>query len=124
MNDDYKKALGLGDFRSPNRRRLVVAIDFDNTLTTSPKLWLSIMDQLRTAGFDVVMVTNRSPGGKSEAEVRALVGNLLPVVFAAGEYKKEAARKRGFDVSIWIDDQPWTIQEPPHMLVGQLGRKK
>ena len=85
---------------------LLFAIDFDNTFTADPSLFRSFVALLRAAGHDAIMVTGRSDEGQWGQEVRDAVGDLLPVVFAGRQWKRDAAVAAGYKVSIWVDDMP------------------
>lgn len=67
---------------------------------------------LRSYGHECVMVTGREDTpGFCEAP-RALAGDIMPIVFAGGTWKRDAALAEGYSVDIWIDDLPTYIMPP------------
>jgi hypothetical protein len=85
---------------------MLIAIDFDDTYTRDPMGWRGMVQLFRLRGHDFVMVTARSSEGESGREVRDMIGGLMPIVFAAGMWKKQSAKLNGYHVDVWIDDQP------------------
>ena len=85
---------------------MIFGIDYDNTFTRDPELWHEFVLLARSRGHECVVVTGRSDEGQFGAEVRKSVGNLMQIVFAGFEWKREAALKRGWKVDVWIDDAP------------------
>jgi hypothetical protein len=86
-------------------------IDFDGTFNRAPRLFDRIIRTLYDEGHTAVIVTGRSDEGQWGAEVREAIGDLIPVVFAARRWKRQAAREAGFHVDIWIDDVPEYVDE-------------
>ncbi len=86
---------------------MIISIDYDSTYSADPETFNQMIDLFQKAGHSVICVTSRSPdqGGP----VLNSIGKLIPVIFANGEFKKAAARKRGYDVNVWVDDMPMTI---------------
>lgn len=87
-------------------RRMVVAFDFDGTWTRDPVFWRAVVALLLASGHACVMVTGRSDADRWGAEVRREIGNLMPIVFAAGGWKDAAARRAGLIVDVWVDNEP------------------
>ncbi len=87
-----------------------IGIDFDGTYAADPAAWAQVVRVLQAAGHKVVLVTNRTSGTWGE-EVRRLVGMTMPIIYAGdrGESKYQAARRNGFKIQVWIDDNPGTI---------------
>lgn len=92
---------------------MTFGIDFDGTFAADPPLFRAFVWMLHAAGHSAVIVTGRKddlmlsdPGRHWGDELRAVVGDLLPIVFAGTEWKKEAAAKAGYAVNVWIDDNP------------------
>ena len=54
------------------------------------------------------MVTNRPE--EWGQDVRRLVGDLMPIVFAGRFSKAGAVYRHGYDVDIWMDDMPHVIE--------------
>jgi len=89
----------------------IIAIDFDDTFTADVKLWQIFIKYAKSRGHICVCVTGRSDEGQWGAEVRREIGGLIPIVFAGRKWKRDAAKEAGFDVDIWIDDNPEYIAE-------------
>ncbi|KKM71261.1 hypothetical protein LCGC14_1432440 [marine sediment metagenome] len=85
---------------------LTIAIDFDDTFSADPDLWREFVGVAtgRRYGHKCILVTNRPEAMGND--VRAEVGDLMPIVFAGRLSKKEAAARAGYSVDIWIDDNP------------------
>jgi len=89
---------------------MTFAIDFDGTFSADPPLFRDIVGLMKSHGHKVVMVTGRSNDQGGEIDV--LVGDLMPVIFAGREWKKMAAFNAGYDVDVWIDDNPeWVTKQ-------------
>ena len=88
---------------------MLIAIDFDETLTADANLWRQfchIADQL---GHRVVCVTARRPTEDNIETIEDWMrahGVELPVYFSSLGSKVEFMATRGQAVDIWIDDDP------------------
>jgi len=90
---------------------MTIAFDFDNTFTAAPELFREIALIAIAQGHTIVLVTARLGDDEEKAEVTALIGNLMPVVYAGNEeWKDTAAQKAGYRVDVWIDDAPQWIK--------------
>ena len=96
----------------PNK--LVFGIDYDGTFSADPDGFRAIVALLLARGHVCVLVTGRSDEAQWGAEVRRAVGDIMPIVFAGNAWKRDAAKRAGFDVNVWIDDHPEYIgpQDP------------
>ncbi len=94
---------------------LTIAIDFDDTFSADPDLWREFVSIAtgRRFGHKCILVTNRTEDMGND--VRAEVGDLMPIVFAGVFSKRSMAARAGYAVDIWIDDTPEWID------VGGLG---
>jgi hypothetical protein len=90
---------------------MIIAIDYDGTYSRDPLAFYGLVILLRGRGHTCVMVTGRSDEGRWGAEVRNAVGDLMPIVFAAGAWKATAAERAGFKVDVWVDDKPEGVRE-------------
>lgn len=94
-------------------------IDFDDTITEDIELFGKIFNTLQEFGHKVIIVTGRSKVGQWEQEVYEVLGYLqnkynlenIPVVFAGTEWKKQAAKKAGYPIHVWIDNSPEYIDK-------------
>lgn len=90
--------------------KLTVAVDYDGTFGADIPTFRSIVRTLQAAGHQVVMVTQRS--AEQGAVIRGATRGLgIPIVWASGKPKLEAAREAGYDVDIWMEDNPLSIFE-------------
>ncbi len=94
---------------------MIVAIDYDGTYAAAPDLFNEIIKLFQDNGHTVICVTGR-PEVMGQM-VLDTVGQLVPVIFAGSEWKREAAKKRGYKVDVWIDDMPEMIA--PQILIGR-----
>lgn len=88
---------------------MIISIDFDKTWTADPPLWKHFSRIVKQRGHQVILVTNRLG---MKRDVRDLAGVRLHVdeiVFAGPGPKRDAARLRGYDPDVWIDDNPSTV---------------
>jgi hypothetical protein len=90
---------------------LTFGIDFDGTFAADPELFRCIIKAITNHHHKVVFVTGRDES-RSE-EVRDLIGRTFgseashfSIVFAGAKWKKEAAVESGYNINIWIDDNP------------------
>jgi len=94
------------------QRSLIFGIDFDSTFTADPELFRAFVVLLKARGHIPVMVTARPERHGMDEAPKALVGDLMPIIFADGGWKAEAALQRGYAIDIWIDDNPTYIRPP------------
>lgn len=87
---------------------MIIAIDYDNTYAADPETFDKVIGVFKQAGHIIICVTGRDGGAMGDI-VRATIGQLIPIVFAAKEWKRDAALKRGYKVDVWIDDMPEMI---------------
>lgn len=89
---------------------MTISLDFDDTFTADPKLWTAFVRQAHARGHTVLLVTNRP--ALFRAEVDAAVAGLpfREVIFAGRTPKRLAARRRGYEVHVWVDDLPHTVE--------------
>ena len=52
-------------------------------------------------------------------DVRELVGDLMPIVFAGRWSKSGAVYRQGYDVDIWVDDMPHVIEMDGLVYLGR-----
>ena len=86
------------------------AIDYHGTFSSDPELFRLLVARIQQAGHTCVLVTGIGDGDRYAVEVRSEVRGLMPIVFANGAWKEEAAKLAGFAVDIWIDDHPEGIR--------------
>lgn len=86
----------------------VIAIDYDETFSLDPILFLKIISLFRKANFDVICCTFRAESQKDEG-FELLELNGVPCYFTAGVKKSVYLKDKGISVSVWIDDDPSSI---------------
>lgn len=89
----------------------IVALDYDDTLTSNPEAWLAVAETLHNGGFDVYIVTYRYNNSEESTELEYLkhYDYISGIVFTGRKAKDKTCRGLGIYVSIWIDDNPITI---------------
>ncbi len=88
---------------------MLIAIDFDDTLTMDSELWRSFIRSASVLGHRVVCVTARRDTDDNNETIRSWMeshGIDLRVYYSALGSKVEYMAKRGLKVDIWIDDDP------------------
>jgi hypothetical protein len=95
----------------PAKRRLVIAIDYDDTYTADPVLWAAVVAVLASS-HEVICVTARRCTAENRNELRRnLPPQIETIILAYDMPKRMAATRAGFAVDIWIDDRPHAIGE-------------
>ena len=85
---------------------MTIALDFDGTYDLDPALWDRFIDDAKSRGHKVWIVTCRRDTDENRETVK--VGGCL-VLFTNLQAKKWTLEQRGLRVDIWIDDQPECI---------------
>lgn len=86
----------------------VIAVDFDETISDNEGAWLQVMLLLERQGYHVVVCTWRTPTTYPE-DLKFLVDKGFKVYYTSGQAKQTYMASLGVKVSIWIDDNPWSI---------------
>ena len=89
-----------------------IALDFDDTYTKDPDLWVVFTDEARDNGHEVYIVTARPDDGDNlDVELSKIVRLLgIPVIYCNYHPKRhycDVVKNLKFD--IWIDDSPEAI---------------
>lgn len=87
----------------------VVAVDFDETISDNPAAWLLVMSTLEKAGYHVVVCTWRFSHTHPE-DLQFLVDKGYAIFYTGLRAKRPFMEALGIYVSIWIDDNPWAIE--------------
>ena len=88
---------------------MLIAIDFDDTLTADAVLWIAFVGVAKALGHRVVCVTARRQTEENEETISEWMRENrieLPVCFSALGSKVDFMAKQGHKVDIWIDDDP------------------
>lgn len=89
---------------------MILAIDFDETWTQDPEAWEETVIFFKRRGHTVILVTNRPDHPLFREDVEVMAGPYVDALVFAGQHPKEkAAKQRGYDVDVWIDDSPNTV---------------
>jgi hypothetical protein len=88
---------------------VLIAIDFDETLTADPELWLDFVRKAKTRGHNVVCVTARRDTESNRDILRLWMWendiDLFTHYTSLGS-KLDHMERIGVKVDIWIDDDP------------------
>jgi HK97 family phage prohead protease len=105
---------------------LVISIDYDQTFTEAPGLWLCFIEDAVQLGNTVIMTTRRADNDANRAEVMSAIGpdsDMAAVIFAGPDSnKRDAARAAGYEVDVWIDDTPSTVDGPVQRFLSASAR--
>lgn len=95
----------------------VVAFDVDGVIDTHPACWITIYYRLKVCKFECIFVTGaEQPQDKLD---RLSIPRDATIIVANRMLKRDAALAAGWEVDIWIDDMPGTI-EPCRILADNL----
>lgn len=88
---------------------MLIAIDFDDTLTMDAELWRGFIESATKIGHKVVCVTARRDTDDNNETIDSWMqshGIDMRVYYSALGSKVEYMQKRGVKVDVWIDDDP------------------
>lgn len=88
---------------------MLIAIDFDETLTRDSVLWSGFISLAKAGGHRVVCVTARRATKENADTISEWMrshGIDLPVFYSSLSSKVRHMEGRGYKVDIWIDDDP------------------
>jgi hypothetical protein len=105
---DWSKWANPWESTQTMEERKVVAVDFDETISDHPHVWLKIMKTLRASDYEVVVVTWRTPRTDPH-ELQFLIDSGFNIHYTSLKAKKQYMLEQGIDVAIWIDDNPFAI---------------
>lgn len=80
------------------------ALDYDDTYTRDPDLWLDWVNRALEKGHTVKVVTMRYQYEGVTMDSRLL--ELVEVIFTERKAKRIFAKLKGYNVDVWIDDRP------------------
>lgn len=102
------------------RPAMNIGLDWDGTVTTNPKAWLSVVETLHNAGFSIFIVTMRY---RSEIHSMEHLHEFLPYVSGVETTGRQAKAPHmealGIPIHIWIDDNPKAVHQSAQELWGQ-----
>ena len=88
---------------------MLIAIDFDDTLTADPVLWFTFIDVAKRIGHIVVCVTARRDTEENREWINSWMkerGFDLFTHYTSLGSKLDYMERIGVKVDIWIDDDP------------------
>jgi hypothetical protein len=87
-----------------------LAIDIDGTWDTDPGAFSTLASLFETWGWQVILVTG-SPQPEDKLERQGIADTGCPVITCQpGQFKRDAALAAGYDVTVWMDNEPGTIE--------------
>ena len=99
-------------FSKPEEKKpLAIAIDYDDTFTANPEMWLNVMQVMHSFGCNIFIVTYRHDNQQESQDLEFLkhYDFVTGIVFTSRKGKKEFCTKLNIHIDIWIDDNPITI---------------
>lgn len=89
---------------------MLIALDFDETVTLDPSFWGGFIRLAEQRGYEVIVVTYRFDSSTLNADIEEFcMENNIQFYCTGGEAKRIFMEKEGIYPSVWIDDNPWTI---------------
>lgn len=84
---------------------MLIALDYDDTYTVDPDLWLAFVELAKMRGHIVYVVTMRYQSETSSMDGR-LLGAVQGVIPTGRQLKREFTENMGLYFDVWIDDMP------------------
>jgi len=85
----------------------VVALDYDDTYTLAPELWVGLIRIMVGYGWKVVIVIYRDSSSFSDMDLN--IPHVSDYIFTSGRAKQKHCEDNGLKIDIWIDDNPEAI---------------
>lgn len=89
-----------------------IAIDFDNTFTADPVLWIEFVKKAKQLKHSVYCVTARRDTEENREDIESTFNIweiTLPVFYTSLSSKTWHMEQLGIKIDIWIDDDPHTL---------------
>ena len=84
-----------------------VMFDLDGTFSADLQLMRAVARLFKDAGWTLVMITAREDNEDNRMLAEQLkITQLMPILFAGARPKRAVARENGYEVDIWIEDNP------------------
>lgn len=88
---------------------MLISLDYDETYTVDPDLWLTFVKHAKARDHQVILCTMRFPEEGRDIDPR-LLAVIDQVIYTSRQLKKEYLRKNhGIFPDVWIDDSPHFI---------------
>ena len=85
-------------------KKLTFGLDFDDTVTKAPEMFIEIIEVIKKHGGDIYIVTARQQNGWCEHLRKFNATTGVDVIFTGTKAKHEVV-----EIDIWIDDFPLAI---------------
>jgi|JI8StandDraft_1071087.scaffolds.fasta_scaffold39741_3 hypothetical protein len=97
---------------------MTIAFDIDGCWSLDPQLFSDIASMFADDGHTVIIVTGRDQPREKLERLGLFIGThfegnhitLYPIIVSGSRFKEHAALDAGYNVDIWIDNEPGTIQ--------------
>ena len=94
---------------------MIFAIDYDGTYSERPQEISDFIECLLLNGDAAIIATGRTGEKDPPPNIRGdkmitKNGDLVPIVYCGDRLKRVACLEAGYEVSIWMDDMPGTIE--------------
>src|SRR6266511_2012027 len=92
-------------------RRMLIALDYDDTYTRDPELWINFVRSAQMSGHEVICVTM-----KHELEGLDMDGQLtsrVRVIYTGRKAKIPYLKALWITPDIWIDERPCCVLNDP-----------
>lgn len=83
-------------------------LDYDNTFTEDPGLWLQFIEMCKQRGHFVYITTARN--SDNIADIENTVPSHIEIIPSDGRLKQEAVNEVGITIDVWIDDMPELVR--------------
>ena len=84
----------------------IIAVDYDDTFTLSPKAFGRVITVMQNAGWKVICVTARPYSLFSLEEIMFAMPGDVDIFHTGYESKYEYMEALGIHVDVWVDDMP------------------
>lgn len=82
-----------------------IALDYDETYTVDPDLWLPFVKHAKARGHTVYVVTMRYPQETASMDPR-LVAEVERIIATGRQLKRRFCESMGIYIDVWVDDTP------------------
>lgn len=86
---------------------MTIMFDLDGTFAADLKAMREVVAVFKRYGHTLVMITAREDNEDNRMLAEQLkITQLMPILFAGRRPKRKVAREAGYEVDIWIEDNP------------------
>lgn len=97
---------------------MVIALDWDGTVTMDLDGWLGFVRWMNNQGHSVYIVTMRYPSER-DPDMAQFSPYIRAVVFTQRGAKKPTMDRLGVTVNVWVDDNPRAVLEDAQAIWGR-----